>query len=384
MPSLNLSETLQHLQLFSVLMGFVVSLVATWLVLMLSQVLNFGHDKSEGVQKFHVNPTSRLGGVAIFLGFCVSVFPVSLLHPFYVSNTGKLSEFQNVSLWFLLTSMPVWLAGLVEDLTHRVGPTLRLIMATLSAAWLFSVLGISVTRTDVWPIDLLLGIPGAPLCVTLLVVAGFTHSVNIVDGFHGLACGLVIIALSALAYMAWRVDDSLVLQMSLFSIAVVLGFFVFNWPRGAIFLGDAGAYLVGFWLVELGVLLVMRNPNVSPMAPVVAALLPLIETLYSMYRRKVVSNHPINHPDALHLHTLVYRRLVFNPARNYSAIEKNALNARVAIYFWSPGALFAILACIFLNSTVMLLILMLSYVLMYIWLYVRLVRFNAPSLMRLR
>ena len=384
MLSLNLPETFQHLQLFSVLMGFVVSLVATWLVLRLSQVLNFGHDKSEGVQKFHVNPTSRLGGIAIFLGFCVSIFPVSSLHPFYVSNTGQVSEFQNVSFWFLLTSMPVWLAGLVEDLTHRVGPTLRLIMATLSAAWLFSVLGISVSRTDVWPIDLLLGIPGAPLCVTLLVVAGFTHSVNIVDGFHGLACGLVIIALIALAYMAWRVDDSLVLQMSLFSIAVVLGFFVFNWPKGSIFLGDAGAYLVGFWLVELGVLLVMRNPNVSPMAPVVAALLPLIETLYSMYRRKVVSNHPINHPDALHLHTLVYRRLVFNPAKNYSAIEKNALNARVAIYFWSPGALFAILACIFLNNTVMQLVLMLSYVLMYIWLYVRLVRFNAPSLMQLR
>jgi UDP-N-acetylmuramyl pentapeptide phosphotransferase/UDP-N-acetylglucosamine-1-phosphate transferase len=384
MPSLNLPETFKHLQLFSVLMGFFVSLVATWLVLMLSQVLNFGHDKSEGVQKFHVNPTSRLGGIAICLGFCVSVFPVSLLHPFYVSNTGSVSEFQNVSFWFLLTSMPVWLAGLVEDLTHRVGPTLRLIMATLSAAWLFSVLGVSVTRTDVWPIDSLLDIPGASLCVTLLVVAGFTHSVNIVDGFHGLACGLVIIALSALAYMAWRVDDSLVLQMSLFSIAVVLGFFVFNWPRGAVFLGDAGAYLVGFWLVELGILLVLRNPNVSPMAPVVAALLPLIETLYSMYRRKVVSNHPINHPDALHLHTLVYRRLVFNPAKNYSAVEKNALNARVAIYFWSPGALFAILACIFLNNTVMQLVLMLSYVLMYIWLYVRLVRFNAPSLMRLR
>lgn len=384
MLSLNLPETFKHLQLFSVLMGFVVSLLATWLVLRLSQVLNLGHDKSEGVQKFHVNPTSRLGGVAIFLGFCVSVFPVSLLHPLYASNTGQVSEFQNVSFWFLLTSMPVWLAGLVEDLTHRVGPTLRLIMATLSAAWLFSVLGISVTRTDVWPIDLLLGIPGAPLCITLLVVAGFTHSVNIVDGFHGLACGLVIIALIALAYMAWRVDDALVLQLSLFSIAVVLGFFVFNWPRGAIFMGDAGAYLAGFWLVELGILLAMRNPNVSPMAPVVAALLPLIETLYSMYRRKVVSNHPINHPDALHLHTLVYRRLVFNPSKTYSAIEKNALNARVAVYFWSPGALFALLACIFYSSTVKQLVLMLSYVMMYIWLYVRLVRFNAPSLMRLR
>ena len=373
MPSFLFPDALKHVDMLPELFGFVVTFISTWLICKSSKVLSIGHDSAEGVQKFHVNPTSRLGGIAIFLGLAVSGLAVP-----------GIAEFNHYSFWFLLAAIPVWLAGLTEDLTRRVGPTLRLVMATLSAAWLFVALGASVNRTDVWPIDLVLSIPGAPLCVTLLVVAGFTHSVNIVDGFHGLACGLVIIALSGLAFMAWKVGDTLLLQMSLTSLAVVLGFFVINWPRGTIFLGDAGAYLIGFWVVELGILLAMRNPQISPMAPVVAGLLPLIETLFSMYRRNVVRNHPVNQPDALHLHTLVYRRLLFNPELKYTSDQLNAVNAKVALYFWLPATIFAALSCIFAESTEAQLGLMLIYLIMYNWLYSRLVRFKVPAFMRFR
>ena len=376
MPSFVLFDTLKHLEMVQVLpllLGFGVTVIATWLLCRLSKLLIIGHDSAKGVQKFHVNPTSRLGGVAIFLGYAISGLAMSAF-----------AEYQYYSFWFLLAAIPVWLAGLAEDITRRVGPTFRLVMAILSAAWLFGTLGVSVNRTDVWPIDLLLSMPGAPLCVTLLVAAGFTHSMNIVDGFHGLACGLAIITLSGFALMAYEAGDTLLLQMCLTSLTVVCGFFVFNWPKGAIFLGDGGAYLIGFWVVELGILLAMRNPQISPMAPVVAGLLPLIETLFSMYRRNIVRNHPVNQPDALHLHTLVYRRILFNPALKYSANELNAVNAKVALFFWLPAAIFAVLACIFAESTEAQLLLMLMYLSMYNWLYMRLVRFNAPAFMRFR
>jgi UDP-N-acetylmuramyl pentapeptide phosphotransferase/UDP-N-acetylglucosamine-1-phosphate transferase len=120
------------------------------------------------------------------------------------------------------------------------------------------------------------------------------------------------------------------------------------------------------------------------MAPVVAGMLPLIETLFSMYRRNVVKNHPVNQPDAMHLHTLVYRRLLFNPALDYTSDQLNAVNAKVAIFFWVPATIFAIFACTFSKSTEIQLILMLIYLLMYIWLYLRLVRFKTPALMRFR
>ena len=335
-----------------------------------------GRDRAEGVQKFHVKPTSRLGGLAIALGLCTGAGALALLAP--------KSDLTLHTLWFLFACIPVWLGGLLEDISHRVGPTLRLVLATVSATWLFGTMGVAVTRTDVWPIDLILMIPGAVFCTTLLVVAGFTHSVNIIDGFHGLACGLGLIAVSGLSFMAWRVSDLMLLQMCLLSLATMLGFFVFNWPSGGIFLGDSGAYLIGFWVVELGLLLAMRNPSISPMAPVVAGILPLIETLFSMYRRKIIRQHPVNHPDGLHLHTLVFRRLLFNPQVHLTSTQKNTANAQVGPYFWLPATALTTLACLFMENTWAQLALMLCYLAMYIWFYRSLVHFKAPKLMNRR
>ena len=98
--------------------------------------MSLGHDRAKGVQKFHVRPTSRLGGVAIALGLTTS----GLLVIAQPQNVAA-SEFQEYSFWFLLAAIPVWLAGLTEDLTHKVGPTLRLVLASLSVPWPFSPFG---------------------------------------------------------------------------------------------------------------------------------------------------------------------------------------------------------------------------------------------------
>ena len=370
-------QNLSELYLPTALLGsFLVALLSTWALCRAGNAFSLGNDRTEGVQKFHVKPTSRLGGVGIALGLCTGAGALALFAP----N----SDLTVHTLCLLFACTPVWLGGVLEDLTHRIGPTLRLLLATVSAGWLFGTLGVAVTRTDVWLIDLILLIPGAVLCTTLLVVAGFTHSVNIIDGFHGLACGLGLITVSGLSYMAWRVGDLMLLQMCLLSLAAMLGFFVFNWPSGGIFLGDAGAYLIGFWVVELGLLLAMRNPSISPMAPVVAGILPLIETLFSMYRRKIIRQHPVNHPDGLHLHTLVYRRLLFNPQVHITPSQKNTANSQVGAYFLLPATTFTTMACLFMQNTWAQLALMLTYLAIYTWLYQALVHFKAPKFMNRR
>jgi UDP-N-acetylmuramyl pentapeptide phosphotransferase/UDP-N-acetylglucosamine-1-phosphate transferase len=149
-------------------------------------------------------------------------------------------------------------------------------------------------------------------------------------------------------------------------------------------LGDGGAYFLGFMLAELGILLIARNTEVSPLFPLALCAYPGVETVFSMYRRKWVRNHPVNHPDALHLHTLVYRRLVFSPGKYQSQDLKNQANARVAWYFWLPASGFGALAVIFQTDTAVLLGLMLAYLGLYLWLYRRLVKFWSPRWMRLR
>jgi uncharacterized iron-regulated membrane protein len=103
-----------------------------------------------------------------------------------------------------------------------------------------------------------------------------------------------------------------------------------------------------------------------------------------MYRRKFLRLHPMNHPDALHLHTLVYRRLVFNPTVHQSSKARNNANARVAWYFWLPASVFSGLALAFKNSTPILLILVIAYLGSYLWLYRRLVKLGAPTWMKVR
>src|SRR5258707_10042434 len=88
-----------------------------------------------------------------------------------------------------------------------------------------------------------------------------------------------------------------------------LEFMAWNYPKGKIFLGDGGAYLLGFWLAELAVLLVARNPDVSPWFPLLLLVYPIFETLFSIYRRCFLHGRSSGDADALHFHQLIYKRL---------------------------------------------------------------------------
>jgi hypothetical protein len=120
------------------------------------------------------------------------------------------------------------------------------------------------------------------------------------------------------------------------------------------------------------------------MAPVLAGIFHLIETLFSIYRRKVIRQHPVNHPDGLHLHSLIFRRLLFNPRVHQTPIQKNTANAQVALYFWLPATAFTLLSCLFMQNTWLQLALMLTFLAMYTWLYRALVQFKVPKLIRAR
>ena len=86
----------------------------------------------------------------------------------------------------------------------------------------------------------------------------------------------------------------------------LLGFFLVNWPLGRIFLGDAGAYLVGFWIATTLVLLVNRHPEVSVWFPAALLGYPMFETLFSIYRRRLFHHTRHNEPDNKHIHHLIH------------------------------------------------------------------------------
>jgi UDP-GlcNAc:undecaprenyl-phosphate GlcNAc-1-phosphate transferase len=250
---------------------------------------------SSGPQKVHARAVPRLGGVAVFVGLVAGTY--------FATPEGSRT---NSGLWLLLAaSLPAFAGGLGEDLTKKFGVLARLLL-TIAAGALGSVLlGATVTRLDLPLLDWALNLwPVLAVAFTAFAVGGVANSVNIIDGFNGLAGGFALVALAAMGYVANQVGDSLVLHICVLLAGSCLGFLLWNWPSGKIFLGDGGAYLVGFLLAEVAVLLVARNPEVSPWFAMAIFTLPVWETLHSIYRRG--GAHGMRRPDSLHLHHKIF------------------------------------------------------------------------------
>jgi UDP-N-acetylmuramyl pentapeptide phosphotransferase/UDP-N-acetylglucosamine-1-phosphate transferase len=188
---------------------------------------------------------------------------------------------------------------------------------------------------------------------------------------NGLAGFIATALLSAIALVAWQVGDERILCAALVVMVATLGFLVWNFPRGVIFAGDGGAYFLGFAIATLAVLLVHRNSEVSPWFALLALWYPVWETLYSMYRRRLRGRSPAD-PDGLHQHTLNYRRVMKLRARpvarraltTLSLLALNVFTVVPAMLFWDETWILQAYAA--------------GFVLVYLWLYLRIARFGMP------
>lgn len=356
---------------------FVVALVATLIVMRSSMGqgrLAADHDLG-GPQKFHARPVPRVGGAGIMAAILAGTL--------VAQASGSLESTQ---LWVLLAcSMPAFGAGITEDLTKSVSPRRRLFATTLSAGMGIWLLDAVIVRTHIPGIDQMTQWAPFMIGLTLFVIAGVANAVNIIDGFNGLASMCVLMMVLSLSYVAFQVGDTFVFTAALITAGAVLGFFVWNFPAGLIFLGDGGAYLLGFLLGELSILLVHRNPSVSPIFPLLLCAYPVFETIFTMYRRKVVQGVATGAPDGIHLHTLIHRRLIrWTLADNVERRRLTRRNSMTSPYLWILCLTSVIPSVLWWNSTQTLSWFLLAFVVAYVWLYSRIVRFKTPRWMIFR
>ena len=218
----------------------------------------------------------------------------------------------------------------------------------------FFLLDARITDLDLWGSDWLLGFGAVSFLFTVFAVGGFSHALNIVDGFNGLSAIAAWIMLAALTVVATAVSDPVLAQVCLVIGASILGFLVWNYPRGTIFLGDGGAYLLGFLIAELAVLLVHRNSSVSPWFALLLLFYPVWETLFSSYRRRVLRGRSAASADGLHLHTLVYRRLVRWKVGSRDPRHRRARNALTTPYLIVLVSITCVPAALFWDNTLVL------------------------------
>lgn len=353
----------------SFLISFCLAAFCTLLIVKLGKRHSATLDSDlDSVQKVHGRAVPRIGGIGIFTAV--------LLTGAYTSwQVPKLSNWLAV---LLLCASVAFCGGIVEDITKTVSATRRLGLTMIAAALGFYLLDARIDHIDwinaVWRLPALwIGLP-----LTVLAVAGIANAVNIIDGFNGLASAVTICMLISLGYVALQVGDMFVLVAALMVAGATAGFFIFNYPAGLIFLGDGGAYFLGFMLGELSILLVMRNPQVSTWYAALLLIYPVFETLFSVYRRLFLRGHSPSIPDGIHLHSLIFRRIVHWTVGRKDARSLMHRNALTSPYLWLISLMAVLPATVLWRNTAALMIFCALFVFSYVWLYARIVRFRAP------
>jgi UDP-N-acetylmuramyl pentapeptide phosphotransferase/UDP-N-acetylglucosamine-1-phosphate transferase len=357
------------------------SFLGSWLCA-LALICSFGRHQrfsadatSGGPQKYHALPVPRVGGVAVFAGTALA----TVLLP----KSGA-APVQALTL-LLLASLPAFGAGLLEDLTKAVSPRCRLFFTAVAGALGVWLLDAKLLHTGLGWLDVCLAFAPFSVALTLFAVAGLSNAINIIDGFNGLASMSVLTMLGAIAYVASQAGDPALLTTALALAGAVLGFLFWNYPRGLVFLGDGGAYFLGFAVAELLLLLLVRNPSVSPMCALLLCIYPVFETAFTISRRLARGGTgSAFSPDSLHLHSLVHRRLIRTSLFARGERRSHVLNAMTAPYLWALCLLSVLPCVVWWDNGQMLLLFACGFVVAYLWLYRAIVRFRTPQWLRPR
>ncbi|HPA91124.1 MAG TPA: glycosyltransferase [Quisquiliibacterium sp.] len=359
--------------MFSFSVSLLLSLVVSVLILRWASrrgLMAMDHDL-ESVQKMHARPVPRIGGLAVFIAASIGTALIATRDPANAARIGLLCA----------CAVPAFAGGLAEDLTKRITPWRRMACMALSCGLAFWTMDLVIPRVDIDWLDPLIAWKPFAIVLTLMALLAVTNAINIIDGFNGLAGVVCSIMFLALGYVGLKVGDAMVVSASLVMAGSIIGFLVWNYPRGHILMGDGGAYFVGFMLGALSILIVARNPSVSAWFPVLLMAYPLVEIAFSVYRRRVLRGTDPHLPDAAHLHQLIFRRVVRWAVGASDPDARTVRNALTAPYLWVLSSLTVAPAALWFDRTPVLASLFVVFCVSYVWLYFRIVRLKVPRWM---
>jgi UDP-GlcNAc:undecaprenyl-phosphate GlcNAc-1-phosphate transferase len=238
-----------------------------------------------GARKVHVTPVPRVGGIAMAAGILI---PVLLTTPLSPANNGFLAGV------LVLLVFGVWDDR--SDLNYR-----------LKFLGQFLAVGLCMVVGDVRIEWLTLGgrvmLPESLSWVlTFVFLVGVTNAVNLADGLDGLAGGLALLCLCALAVLGTITGNFTVTAIALIESGAILGFLRFNTHPARVFMGDGGSQMLGFSIGVLAILATQREGSaLSAGLPLLLLGLPILDTLTVMVRRVMAGRSPFS-SDRNHIH----------------------------------------------------------------------------------
>lgn len=254
---------------------------ARWLAFRMGAVATPG----ESDRHIHREPTARIGGLAMYVGFGLS---------------AALFSTNQKTLGLLLAAAAITTLMVFDDL-RGLSPLMKLasqIAVSLLAIWVF---GFEIPRVSL-PGGHVIELGWLAVPISLLWFVALQNTINLIDGVDGLAAGVVAIVAGAILLAAINLDKKDIVILAGALIGACIGFLLFNWHPARVFMGDAGSHFLGFTLAALSVLSIAKGAVVLALTvPLVALAIPILDTGWAILRRRL-RGKSIATADAEHLH----------------------------------------------------------------------------------
>lgn len=321
----------------SLIMSFVVTMIIS--IIMIPVVMKAGkqlgivaHKNKRTVHKVEV---PRIGGYAIYISFLIGAV-------IFLKTDPQINA-------ILIGGFLVFFVGLIDDV-HDLSPKTKLIVELIAALIVILYGDIYLKGFDFLPSNLLPVIPGI---ITVLWIVGITNAINLIDGLDGLSSGISIIVLFTISMTSLTSGRTDIASLSLVLAGAIMGFLFYNFHPAKIFLGDCGALYIGFMISVISLL--GFGYNVSTFftlgAPIVVLMVPIMDTLIAIVRRKI--NHKkFSEADRAHLHHNLMFKLKLGHRKSvlvlYGVTFLFSLTSYIYLYDATLGTLmFVILMFIF-------------------------------------
>lgn len=274
------------------LIALTVAYVVTPLVIKLAYKLG-AIDVPKDNRRVHTVPIPRLGGLAIFIGFMVSVLVTFKLDTrllgviagsIIIVIMGIFDDIKPLSAKVKLL-VQILVAGLVVYCGVRIN------FITNPLSYLFGGADKTFIQFGNWSYPL-----------TMIWIVGITNAINFIDGLDGLAAGISTISAVTLSMVAIILGQDYMAVMALTLAGATIGFLPYNFNPAKIFMGDTGSLFLGYMLSVISIMGVLKSAAaLSILVPIFAIGLPIFDTLMAIIRRSLSGRSPME-ADKGHLH----------------------------------------------------------------------------------
>lgn len=277
-----------------VVLALVVALIVSFL--MTPVVKSFAYkvgaiDVPRDARRMHKVPIPRLGGLAIFIGFMVSVF-------LFVNIRGDLAM-QSI----LLGAVVIVVLGVLDDIMAL--PAMLKFVVQIAAACIPALNGVviqAISNPNIFSDNLYWVLDGLSIPITILWIVGITNAVNLIDGLDGLANGVSAISATTVLVIALMASELPVAMMMAALVGACVGFMPYNTNPAKMFMGDTGAMFLGYILATMSIQGLFKfYAVISFVVPFLILGLPIFDTAFAFVRRIAHGQSPM-HADRSHIH----------------------------------------------------------------------------------